>query len=181
MSIRLCATHSFALPLCFLSGVLLGSACDGSSVQSPTNTHGMTSEKPAFGTPKSTVVEATRFAEPAQIPWTDEAAQRRDPYASYSQQLNFPDFIDGRSPTALERIELDELVLVGVMTQLSAPRALIEDGRGKGYIVKIGTLIGTDSGIVRAVRNQEIVAEERSRTWNHKVVRNLKRISLDKS
>ena len=60
----------------------------------------------------------------------------------------------------LERYELGQLRLVGVVWHVKEPTAMIEDSVGLGYIVKVGTPIGANEGKVRAIKPSEIVIEE---------------------
>ena len=62
--------------------------------------------------------------------------------------------------TPLERYEIGQLKLVGVVSDPKEPRAMIEDSSGLGYIVKVGTPIGPDEGKVRAIKRNEVVIEE---------------------
>ena len=70
--------------------------------------------------------------------------------------------IKKRKPlTPLEKLDLSQLQLVGVIRSLSGNRALVEDATGKGYVVTKGTYIGTRSGkIVEILADRIIVAEE---------------------
>ena len=60
----------------------------------------------------------------------------------------------------LERFELGQLKIVGVIWDLKDPRALIEDTAGLGYIVKVGTPIGSNEGTVKAIGRSEVIVEE---------------------
>lgn len=60
----------------------------------------------------------------------------------------------------LERFELGQLKIVGIILDLKEPRAMIEDTTGLGYIVKVGTPIGSSDGTVKAIRRGEVVVEE---------------------
>ena len=64
------------------------------------------------------------------------------------------------SLSPLERYELGQLKLVGIVWDIKEPRAMVEDGAGLGYIVKIGTPIGTNEGKVRVIKPTEILIEE---------------------
>jgi type IV pilus assembly protein PilP len=101
-------------------------------------------------------------------PAQDEAAEdsyrydptdRRDPFLSpFSLQLE-PE-IPEEAKTPLQRFDLGQLKLVGVIWETSEPKALIEDGGGLGYIVTRGTLIGSKGGVIRAIEPRRIVIEE---------------------
>ncbi len=65
-----------------------------------------------------------------------------------------------RSP--LQRYEIGQLKLVAVIYDTSSPRAVVEDEAGLGYIVKVGTEIGVNGGIVRGIDRGRILVEEQS-------------------
>ena len=60
----------------------------------------------------------------------------------------------------LERLELGQLKVVGIVWNAKEPTAMIEDTAGLGYIVKVGTPIGANDGKVKAIHAKEIVVEE---------------------
>lgn len=60
----------------------------------------------------------------------------------------------------LERYELGQLKLVGIVWDIREPTAMVEDTAGLGYIVKVGTPIGSNEGKVKAIKPSEIVIEE---------------------
>jgi type IV pilus assembly protein PilP len=67
-----------------------------------------------------------------------------------------------RAPqTPLERIDISQLKLVGIILAKSGNKALVEESSGKGYIIKPGTYLGTNSGkVVKIEKDRVIVAEE---------------------
>ena len=62
--------------------------------------------------------------------------------------------------TPLERISLSQLKLVAIIRAPSGNRALVEDSSGKGYIIKQGTYIGLNAGIVTQINSDSVVVEE---------------------
>ena len=63
--------------------------------------------------------------------------------------------------TPLERIDLAQLKLVGIILAGSGNRAMVEDASGKGYVIKKGTYIGTNAGKVVKIQKEIVtVAEE---------------------
>lgn len=62
--------------------------------------------------------------------------------------------------TPLEKLELSQLKLVGILRAQSGNRALVEEDSGKGYIIKKGTYIGTRSGKVAKILSDRIIVEE---------------------
>jgi type IV pilus assembly protein PilP len=63
--------------------------------------------------------------------------------------------------TPLERVDISQLKLTGVIMAPSGSKALISEASGKAYIAKEGTLIGMNSGrIIRILKDRIIVEEE---------------------
>ncbi len=89
-----------------------------------------------------------------------EAPQiNRDPFRPMNLRTKTPPRArENLSP--LERFELGQLKIVGIIRDLKDPRALIEDTAGLGYIVKVGTPIGSNDGRVKAIGRSEVIVEE---------------------
>ncbi len=64
--------------------------------------------------------------------------------------------------TPLERVNLSQLTLVGIIRAPSGNRALVQESSGKGYVVKKGTYIGANSGKIVQILKDEIIIEEES-------------------
>ncbi len=84
---------------------------------------------------------------------------RRDPFRPFTIDLG-PG--DRRALTPLQRYELQELRVTGVVLGLEQPRAALEDSTGKGFIVTPGTLVGRNQGVITAILRRQVVVEERS-------------------
>lgn len=86
-------------------------------------------------------------------------AGKRDPFRPFSLRTKAaPRFRENLSP--LERYELGQLKLVGIIWDIKEPRAMIEDTAGLGYIIQVGTAIGANEGKVKTIRPNEVVVEE---------------------
>lgn len=85
---------------------------------------------------------------------------KRDPFRPFT--------LNGRSASTrrrenlspLERYELGQLKLVGVIWDVKEPNAMLEDAAGLGYRVKVGTPIGSNEGKVKTILQDGIVVEE---------------------
>jgi Tfp pilus assembly protein PilP len=63
--------------------------------------------------------------------------------------------------TPLQRYTLAELKLVAVIVAGDQSKAMVEDGKGDGYILSKGTLIGTKHGEVADIKQNEVVIVEK--------------------
>jgi type IV pilus assembly protein PilP len=87
------------------------------------------------------------------------AAIRRDPFRPFT--LNLRATVrrrDNLSP--LERYELGQLKLVGIVWNTKNPTALVEDASGLGYTVRVGTPIGANEGRVVKISPNTVAVEE---------------------
>ncbi|MDF1590899.1 MAG: pilus assembly protein PilP [Desulfobacterales bacterium] len=62
--------------------------------------------------------------------------------------------------TPLERVDLSQLKLVGIIQAPSGNKALVEEASGKGYIIKKGAFIGIHAGRVLEIQKDQVVVEE---------------------
>ena len=85
----------------------------------------MASEKPLFLPP-----EGYRY----------DPEGKSDPFRSFIR-VNYADG-PGAISSPLERFDLSQLSVTGIIWGRGEPRALVKDPAGKGYIVGIGTAIG---------------------------------------
>ena len=83
----------------------------------------------------------------------------RDPFRPSSIQTRTSNRSrDNLSP--LERFELGQLKVVGIVWDIKEPRAMIEDTAGLGYTILVGTPIGGSEGKVKAINRNQVVVEE---------------------
>jgi type IV pilus assembly protein PilP len=84
---------------------------------------------------------------------------RRDPFRPFT--LNTRTHSRPREALSpLERYELAQLRLVGIVWHAKEPSAMIEDSAGLGYVVKVGTPIGPNDGKIKAIQPEQIIVEE---------------------
>ena len=66
-----------------------------------------------------------------------------------------------RAPlTPLQRIDLSQLKLVGIIVSPTGNKALVEEPSGKGYVIAKGTYLGTNFGRVKRILNDRVIVEE---------------------
>jgi Tfp pilus assembly protein PilP len=90
----------------------------------------------------------------ADLPY--DAAGRRDPFRPPRAQQ------DAGQITPLQRFDLGQLKLVAVIYDTQTPRAVVEDEAGLGYIVKVGTPMGTNNGAVRTIEKGRVIVSEQA-------------------
>ncbi|MFH1263804.1 MAG: pilus assembly protein PilP [Pseudomonadota bacterium] len=93
---------------------------------------------------------------------------KRDPFKGFAGELVKEDMAAPRAP--LERYELDELHLTGIVWGISDPRARIRAPDGYSYIVKMNSRVGKNRGRVSRITRREVFIEEEYRDPTGKLV-----------
>jgi type IV pilus assembly protein PilP len=83
---------------------------------------------------------------------------KRDPFLSYVRQLVSVDDEELTSP--LQRFDLSQLVVTGIVWNTKRPLALVEDPTGKGYIVGRGAPIGKNRGRIVEIDDNRVIVKE---------------------
>ena len=82
--------------------------------------------------------------------------------------------------TPLERIDLSQLKLVGIILAASGNRALVEESSGKGYVVKTGTYIGINGGKIVEIDKELVTVEEQFEDVFGKIQTQKRKLKLPK-
>jgi len=116
----------------------------------------------------SSEVQATSEVAPVSLlkkenqetqPPTAPVIGKRDPFRPFTLN-NRPSQQRRENMSPLQRYEVGQLKLVGVIWDVKEPNAMVEDSAGLGYVVRVGTLIGSNEGKVKAIQPARIVIEE---------------------
>jgi type IV pilus assembly protein PilP len=116
--------------------------------------------------------------EPPQTP-TDRIQLKRDPFKSF---VEIRTVAVARKSTKvqspLQQYKLEQLKVVGILLGGEVTKALLEDDVGKGYVVRVGDLVGDQEGKIVAIEKDKIVVEESYRDvlGEPKVRRSVKRL-----
>lgn len=101
--------------------------------------------------------EAVEVASP-ETEYVYNPIGKRDPFRTYITDIDEGEVTD---PTPLQRYELEQYQLTGIIWGTERPRALMEDPEGMGHVVEIGTYVGKKWGkVTQITSNQLIVTEE---------------------
>ncbi len=87
-----------------------------------------------------------------------EPEGKPDPFESFVRVKLSASSDEISSP--LERFDLSQLIVTGIIWATRNARALIEDPSGKGYIVGVGTAIGKNRGKVIKIEDNRILVKE---------------------
>jgi type IV pilus assembly protein PilP len=84
-------------------------------------------------------------------------AGKRDPFTPFERSTNTTTM----GPIwPLQKYDLEQLKLVGVIWEVKIPKAMILDPSGHGYVVTVNERIGRNNGYIARIREGEIVVVE---------------------
>lgn len=154
-------SKSILLVTLFLSFGMAASGCSGSN-QTPA-----TAPKPIAAKPVQTPVSlatTTAVEEKAPAPYAYNAQGRRDPFASIIVKEEKQAKLGDRPP--LERFSISDFKLTGIVWGGFGYNAMMEGPDGKGYFIRVGTVIGLNKGIVRKITQDRMVIEEKFKSFS---------------
>jgi type IV pilus assembly protein PilP len=144
--------------------LLLGVSASGCS---RSNQAPASAPKPVAVTPVQkpiSLATPTAVEEKALAPYSYNAQGRRDPFASIIVKEEKQAKLGDRPP--LERFNISDFKLAGVVWGGFGYNAMMESPDGKGYFIRVGTVIGLNKGIVKKITQDRIVIEEKFKNFS---------------
>jgi len=86
--------------------------------------------------------------------------ERRDPFVSLLSAGEKGGNL-GDELTPLQRVDLGDLKLVGIVKNPGGNTALIQTPDGKGYLLRKGIRVGKNEGIVESISDDKVVVKEK--------------------
>ena len=133
---------------CALALVLAAAVACGSKDKPDANAAKPAAPKVAKVAPEAPVAAAYHY----------DPTDKTDPFKSYIRRQVTLENEASSSP--LERFDLSQLIVMGIIWGVDEPRALIKDPTGKGYIVKAGQPIGKNKGRILRIEDNKVVVKE---------------------
>jgi len=102
--------------------------------------------------------------------YTYDRRGKTDPFKSFIAEQEEPEKKKRKKPrTYLETLDLSQLDLIAIIVGPKGNFAMVRDAKGLGYVIKKGTPIGINGGVVDQVKEKEVVIREGSREISKKL------------
>lgn len=106
---------------------------------------------------------------------------RADPFKPFVAPPQLEKGLLGSGPlTPLQKFDISQLNLVGIIWGIEDSKAILEDSTGKGYIISKGTYIGKKGGVVRSIERNKIIIERKFVNYLGKIKRKIIVVNLRK-
>ncbi len=105
--------------------------------------------------------DPSQTAGESQDDYVYDPTGKTDPFKSFIALQEEMEEKKRRKPrTYLETVELSQLQLTMIVMSGKESWAMVRDSKGLGHVIKKGTFIGTDGGVVHEITNKEVVIRE---------------------
>jgi type IV pilus assembly protein PilP len=121
----------------------------------------------------ATLIEAAQLNE-----YSYAVLGRRDPFSPLIVRQE--EKAKGGDRTPLERYNIFDFKLTGIVWGGYGYNAMLEAPDGKGYFIKIGTVIGFNKGVVKKITSRKLVIEEKFKNFSGETERKEITIELQK-
>ena len=149
-----------------LTSAFLLAACSESPKPAPPPP----AQAPKPAAPAPAKPEAPKVEEKPAPVYRYNPAGRRDPFMPIIVKKEVQKVNTANRPP-LERFNISELKLTGIVWGGFGYNAMIEAPDGKGYFVRTGTVLGPNRGVVKRITQSTVVIEEKYKTFSGEVQR----------
>jgi len=119
--------------------------------------------------PAPTAAAATEGPPPEEI-FVYNPIGKRDPFRTFLTKDNEDE--NGPARTDLQKYDIDQYELVGIVWGNERPRALVQDPTGEGFVMEIGTYIGKNWGKVTQIQSDVVVVTEEYEAMDGRLIVN---------
>ncbi len=163
-------TTSLSLVVMTVASLGGGGCSKGAPTGGPAPTPSTVAAPAEAGAKKAPATKSVAEA-PVEVEYAYRAEGRRDPFESLikgteivtappKEEGPFVAVVEAGKFSPLERYDLEELRLVGVIDAGTSYRGLVEVADGKSYFLSSGTRVGRNGGVVSRVLEDRVVITE---------------------
>lgn len=146
--------------------MLISPGCGDKTAQTPV-------EAPSSGPQKAkTIPPSPQKAEETDTPkiYSYNPTGKPDPFKPFISASRSKGTLADTGTTPLQNLEVNQLTLIGVISDSPEPLAMVEDASGKGYVLRIGSRVGLHEGLVSKIFADRVVVTEKHRDFRGKVI-----------
>ena len=108
--------------------------------------------------------------EEEEVRYSYNPNNKRDPFQSFLVTASEDSLLDNIPRTPLQKYEVGQYSLTGIIFGIDRPRAMVEDPDGIGHVLEVGTYMGTKWGKVESIGDGVVVVTEELQTVDGQLV-----------
>lgn len=148
----------------------------------PSAPPGPTGAKPALVKPELQKQVSSSRLSPPPTGISLDFTNRRDPFRPFVQvpTANASGKVQKsvRDALPIQSFDTEKFRVTGIITGVRENSALVVDPNGKGYVVRVGMLLGNNDGRIKKVTNSTVEVEESFKDDNGRVKKRLVKLTL---
>jgi Tfp pilus assembly protein PilP len=91
---------------------------------------------------------------------------KTDPFKSFiAEQESIEEKKKRKPKTYLETLDLSQLDLIAIIVSQKGNWAMVRDSKGIGHVIRKGTPIGLNEGVVYEIKEQELIVREKHKDF----------------
>lgn len=114
---------------------------------------------------KKELKELKEIPKPPEEGFTYNPRGRRDPFRSLILPEREKAAKAGEGLPPLQRIDSADLKLTGIIWDQTSYIAMVETPEGKDFVIREGTVVGLNKGIVKKITQRNLIIEEKIKTY----------------
>ncbi len=166
----------YVLTLAMLNVFLLVGCGEEPQTQPQPEAKKVVAPPPKAAVPQQTVAPS----EPVLPRYVYEPAGRRDPFEPLVSAKKATAVVEEVTLTPLQKYNLEQLRLIGVIIGKGEPRAMVVAPDGKSYVLKKGVKVGGNEGVVIDITPEAVHVEERYFDFSGEIRKSVQLIQLPK-
>ena len=105
-----------------------------------------------------------------ELAYAYDPTGKTDPFKSFiADQEEVTEQRRRKPKTYLETLDLSQLELIAIITGPKGNYAMVRDSKGLGHVIRKGTAIGTNGGIVHTISAEKVTVREEFRDFRGRV------------
>ncbi len=122
--------------------------------------------KKMAGTEQEADKKGVASAEEKGLGYSYDPTGKPDPFKSFiAEQEDFDEKERKKPRTYLETLDLSQLELTAIIISPKGKWAMVRDAKGLGHVIRKGTPIGTNLGVVSEIKEEEVIIREMFRDF----------------
>jgi type IV pilus assembly protein PilP len=132
--------------------------------------------------PKATPVQPGEKAETESAPpkYVYSGVGRRDPFENPLKEIAVPQMKNEEALTPLQKVDLSQLRIVGIIIGRGDPAAMVVGPGGKSYILKKGVKVGKNDGVVVGIDAEKVTIREKYYDFSGEMRTSIQELELPK-
>lgn len=105
-----------------------------------------------------------------EVTYFYDPTNKTDPFKSFIAKMEEVEEKKRQKPrTYLETLELSQLALIAIIVGPKGNWAMVREAKGTGHVIRVGTAIGTNGGVVHEINDKAVIIREEYKDFKGRI------------